>query len=120
MTIAHVSVADLTVAVSPPTVDIPVITDSTSVTPRSIHCEVVSSYWVVIPLPCDVSADGGISSDVGAIGAWRQCPIHVECERCGYRTARVVGVNGVGHVARNVLRCAPDAAVGRSKGKARW
>ena len=72
------------------------------------------------PTPSDVGADGGISSDVGAIGAWRQGPIHVERERCGCRTARVIGVNGVGCIARHILRSSPNATVGRSKGKARW
>ena len=79
---AHRTDTELTVTVSTPTIDIPVVADGTGVAPGRIHGQVARFKWVVIPFPCDVSANRGISSDVGTINAWRQGPIHVERECC--------------------------------------
>ena len=117
---SNLAITNLSVSITAPAVQITIIFDSASVAPRGIHGQVACFEWVIVPLPSDVGADGGISSDVGAIGAWRQGPIHAERERCGCRTARVIGVNGVGCIARHILRSSPNATVGRSKGKARW
>ena len=75
-------VSNLTVAVSAPTKDIAVVVNRTRV-PFARHQPFIDRFErVVIPLPGDVGADRGISSDVGTINAWRQGPIHVERECC--------------------------------------
>ena len=111
------SVTNLPVAVTTPTVDIAVVSNGACVPLTCSKRKVLSFEWVIIPLPRDVACNGTVSNDVRALGAWRQRPDNVERERCRGGTARIVGVNGVGRVARYVLWRAPDAAVGCPKGE---
>ena len=114
------TVSNLPVSISSPTICLVIVSNRTCIPATSNKAEGICFKRVVVPFPGDVRSNGRVSGDVGAIDAWCQGPIHVEGERCRCRTARVVGVNRVGCVARHVLRCAPNATVGRSKGKAGW
>ena len=65
------SVTNLPVAVTTPTVDVAVVSNCACVPLSRCNRSVLCFKGVVIPLPCDIAGNGGVTSNQGALGAWR-------------------------------------------------
>ena len=105
------AIADLSVTVTPPTVDVAVVSNCAGVPLSRCNLIVLCFKGVVIPLPCDVACNGAVSSDVRALGAGRQCPIKTKYERGAGRASAVIGVHGVRDILQQSCWRSPNASV---------
>ena len=117
--LGNLAVANLPVAVSPPTVHIAVALDGARVELTGDNGEAVPFEGIVVPLPRDVGAHRCVASDEQTIDDRCQGPVDVEGQRRRGGPTGVVRVNRVGCVAGDVFGCPPDAAVGRAKRQSR-